>query len=111
MNVLRSAVALGEVGLALSPWAPAPRPCWVDEIDADWLTSVLAAKVPAARVLSIEDLPGPGGRVTVGLEDGTTATVEPEHLPQEIETGDDVVLLKKTGEDGAVTLELEPPAK
>jgi hypothetical protein len=61
MNVLRSAVALGEVGLALSPWAPAPRPCWVDEIDADWLTSVLAAKDSAARILSIEDRGGTSG--------------------------------------------------
>jgi hypothetical protein len=61
MNVLRSAFALGEVGLALSPWAPAPRPCWVDEIDADWLTSVLAAKAPAARILSIDDRGGTSG--------------------------------------------------
>ena len=59
MNVLRNAVALGEVGLALSPWAPAPRPCWVDEIDAGWLTSVLAAKAPAGRATSIV-LPFPG---------------------------------------------------
>jgi hypothetical protein len=61
MSVLRNAAALGEVGLALSPWAPAPRPCWVDQIDADWLTSVFAAKAPAARILSIEDRGGTSG--------------------------------------------------
>jgi hypothetical protein len=61
VNVLRHAVALGEVGLALCPWAPAPRPCRVDEIDAGWLTSVLAAHVPGARILAIEDRGGTSG--------------------------------------------------
>jgi hypothetical protein len=61
VNLLRNAAALGEVGLALLPWAPAPRPCWVDEIDARWLTSVLAAKAPGARILSIDDRGGTSG--------------------------------------------------
>jgi hypothetical protein len=61
VNLLRNAVALGEVGLALSPWAPAHRPRWADEIDAGWLTSVLAAKAPAARILSIDDRGGTSG--------------------------------------------------
>lgn len=61
MSLLRSAAALGEVGLALSPWAPAPRPCWVDDIDPAWLTSVLAAKTPAARVLAVTDRGGTSG--------------------------------------------------
>lgn len=61
MSLFRDALALGEVGLALSPWAPAPRPCRVDAIDAGWLTSVLAAKAPGARILSIDDRGGTSG--------------------------------------------------
>jgi hypothetical protein len=61
VNLLRNAAALGEVGLALLPWAPAPRPCWLDEIDAGWLTSVLAAKAPGARILSVDDRGGTSG--------------------------------------------------
>jgi hypothetical protein len=61
VNVLRTASALAEVGLALSPWAPAPKPCWVDELDAGWLTSVLAAEFPAARIVSIADRGGTSG--------------------------------------------------
>lgn len=100
----------------LAPFAPfliiavlfgAPLLIWAVKTDPSPIQTV---KVPG-RILSIEDLPGPGGRVTVGLDDGSTATVEPKHLPQELEQGDNVVLLKKTGEDGAVTMELEPPAK
>lgn len=61
MNLQRNAAALGEVGLALLPWAPAPRPCWIEEIDADWLTTVLAAETPGARILSVENLGGTSG--------------------------------------------------
>jgi hypothetical protein len=77
VNILRNAAALREVGLALSPWAPAPRPCWVDEIDAGWLTSVLAAKAPAARILSIDDRGGTSGttdRRSLGVTWNTAGT-------------------------------------
>ena len=45
MKLLRNAAALGEVGLALSPWALARGPCWVDAIDAAWLASIFALRM------------------------------------------------------------------
>lgn len=96
----------------LAPLAPfliiavlfgAPLLIWAVKTDPSPIQTV---KVPG-RILSIEDLPGPGGRVTVGLGDGSTATVEPEHLPQELEQGDDIVVLKKTDEGGRITYDLD----
>lgn len=61
MSIAATIGALGEVALALSPWAPGPRPRRVAEIDATWLTSTLAAQTPGARVLDVEDRGGTSG--------------------------------------------------
>jgi hypothetical protein len=53
--------ALGEVALALSPWVPGPKPRRVTEVDAAWLTSILAKGKPDARVLAVDDLGGTSG--------------------------------------------------
>lgn len=53
--------ALGEVALALSPWAPSPKPRLVSDVDATWLTSILAPRTPGARVLDVEDRGGSSG--------------------------------------------------
>jgi hypothetical protein len=55
MSIAGTIGALGEVALALSPWAPSPKPHRVADIDATWLTSILATGTPGARVLDVED--------------------------------------------------------
>lgn len=61
MSVATTAKALGEVTLALSPWVPADRPRRVGDVDAAWLTSVLARDTPGARVLGVADRGGTSG--------------------------------------------------
>ncbi|GEM_PF-1287470 len=68
---------------------------------------IQTVKVPG-RVLAIEDLPGPGGRVTVTLDDGTEVVILPEILPRQLERGDKVVVSTTTDSDGKVTRALEP---
>ncbi len=67
---------------------------------------IQTVKVPG-RVLAIEDLPGPGERVTVTLEDGSQIVLEPQELPQQFEQGDKVVVSTTTDGDGKVTRALE----
>jgi len=61
MSILGTIGALGEVGLALSPWLPSPRPRRAGDVDAGWLTSILATGAPGARVLDVEDRGGTSG--------------------------------------------------
>jgi len=63
------------------------------------------------RVLAIEDLPGPGDRVTVSLDDGTQLVVEPQNLPPDLAAGDKVVVIERQGENGKVTRSLEIPIR
>lgn len=81
----------------------APLLIWAMKDDSSPIQTV---KVPG-RVLAIEDLPGPGGRVTVTLDDGSKVVVEPENLPQELEKGDRVIISTTTDSDGKVTRALE----
>jgi hypothetical protein len=53
--------ALGEVALALSPWAPGATPRRAADAGAAWLTSVLARGTPGARVVEVEDRGGSSG--------------------------------------------------
>lgn len=53
--------AYGAVALALLPWVPGTKPCRVTEIDASWLTSILANGTPGARVLAVEAYGGSSG--------------------------------------------------
>lgn len=61
MSIAGTIAALGEVALALSPWAPSPKPRRVAEVDARWLTSVLARGTPGARILTVMDRGGSAG--------------------------------------------------
>jgi len=61
VTVAATIAALGEVGLAVSPWAPAPRPYRATDVEPAWLTSVLAAGVAGARIESIRELGGTAG--------------------------------------------------
>jgi hypothetical protein len=63
MSIAATIGALGEVALALSPWAPSPTPRRVAEIDAPWLTSILGAGTLGARVLDVEDRGGTSGTI------------------------------------------------
>lgn len=63
--------AVVETALAISPWAPAPRPHSAADVDAAWLSQSLAARVPAAAVTSLRSLDGTTGttdRRRVGIE-------------------------------------------
>lgn len=77
--------AWGAVALALSPWAPGPKPGRVSEIDAPWLTSVLAAGAPGARVLAVEAYGGSSGtterrRIRLAWNEAGLAAGLPAHL-------------------------------
>jgi hypothetical protein len=61
MSIGATIGALGEVSLALSPWVPAASPCRVTDIDAPWLSGVLARHTPGARIVAIEDRGGTSG--------------------------------------------------
>ena len=61
MGVLSTAAALRQVGWSLSPWAPAPRPSDPRDVDSAFLTSVLAADHPGARIESLQDVGGSEG--------------------------------------------------
>ena len=74
-------------------------------------TSPIEVVKRPGRVLAIEDLPGPGGRVRVTLDDGAEITVEPRNLPPGLATGDKVVVLESAGSDGQISRDLETPAK
>jgi hypothetical protein len=56
-----AARTLGEVALACSPWAPAPRPHAADDITTDWLTAVFADRSPGAVAENVEDAGGHTG--------------------------------------------------
>ncbi|WP_040800484.1 hypothetical protein [Nocardia higoensis] len=67
----RTARALMETALAVSPWAPAPKPHSAAAVTADWLTGVFAAKTPGAVVEKVRSLDGTTGttdRRRLGLE-------------------------------------------
>jgi aminoglycoside phosphotransferase (APT) family kinase protein len=53
-GLARGATALGETLLALSPVAPAPQPAAASGVTAGYLEKVLGAKVPGARITSLE---------------------------------------------------------
>jgi hypothetical protein len=77
--------ALGEVALALSPWVPSPKPHRVADVDATWLTSILAKGAPGARVLDVEDRGGTSGttdrrRLALTWNDAGVAAGLPAHL-------------------------------
>jgi hypothetical protein len=62
---------LGEVGLGLSPWAPAPRPKRTNDVDRLWLSRALARDVAGAELDAITDLGGDSGttdRRRLGLQ-------------------------------------------
>ena len=85
MSIAGTIGALGEVVLALSPWAPSPRPRRVSDIDATWLTSILATGTPDARVLDVEDRGGTSGtterrRLALRWNDTGVAAGLPAHL-------------------------------
>jgi hypothetical protein len=61
MSIAETIGALAEVALALSPWAPSPRPHRLAHVDAPWLTATLASGAPGARVLAVEMLGGSSG--------------------------------------------------
>ncbi|MET7769472.1 hypothetical protein [Nocardia sp. NPDC005366] len=64
----RTARALSETALAISPWAPAPKPHSAAAVTAQWLTEVFAPRAPAAVVENIRPL------------DGTTGTTDRQRL-------------------------------
>jgi hypothetical protein len=77
--------ALGEVALALSPWVPGPKPRRVADVDAAWLTSVLAPRTPGARVLEVKDRGGSSGttdrrRIELAWNEAGAAAGLPAHL-------------------------------
>jgi hypothetical protein len=85
MSIAGTIGALGEVALALLPWVPGPRPWRVADVDAAWLTSVLARATPGARVLRVEDLGGSSGttdrrRLALTWNDAGAAAALPAHL-------------------------------
>ncbi|HET6949429.1 MAG TPA: phosphotransferase [Acidimicrobiales bacterium] len=61
MSIAATIGALGQVAMALSPWAPAPKPRTVAEVDQGWLGNVLAAGTPGARIIAMEDRGGTSG--------------------------------------------------
>ncbi|WP_232715272.1 ecdysteroid 22-kinase family protein [Gordonia metallireducens] len=77
--------ALAETSFAISPWAPAPKPSNVGEVDAAFLTKVLAATTPGAVAESVTRLDGTSGTTDrnrlgiqwnrVGLDAGLPASV------------------------------------
>jgi hypothetical protein len=85
MRIAGTIGALGEVALALSPWVPGLRPCRVADVDAAWLTSVLARGTPGARVLRVEDRGGSSGtthrrRLALTWNEAGAAAALPAHL-------------------------------
>jgi hypothetical protein len=85
MSIAGTIAALGEVALALSPWAPGHEPHRVADIDATWLTSILAGGTPGARVLDVEDCGGSSGttdrsRLALTWNDRGVAAGLPAHL-------------------------------
>jgi hypothetical protein len=85
MSIAGTLGVLGEVALALSPWAPSPKPRRVADIDATWLTSILATGTPGARVLHVEDRGGTSGtterrRLELTWNDTGVAAGRPAHL-------------------------------
>jgi hypothetical protein len=77
--------ALGEIALALSPWVPSPKPRRVADVDAAWLTSILAEGTPGARVLDVEDRGGTSGttdrrRLALSWNEAGVAAGLPAHL-------------------------------
>jgi hypothetical protein len=61
MTVLSSLGALGEVGLALLPWAPAPRPSSAAGVEPAWLAEVLADDAVGVRIEGLAELGGTAG--------------------------------------------------
>ena len=85
MSIAGTIGALGEVALALSPWIPSSKPRGVADIDARWLTSILATATPGARVLDVEDRGGTSGttdrrRLALTWNDAGVAAGLPAHL-------------------------------
>src|SRR5690606_32991561 len=67
----RTARALMETALAVSPWAPAPEPHSAAAVTAEWLTGVFAAQHPGVVVEKVRPLDGTTGttdRRRLGLE-------------------------------------------
>ncbi|WP_330255078.1 ecdysteroid 22-kinase family protein [Nocardia sp. NBC_00565] len=63
--------ALGQVALALSPWAPGPKPHAAKDVTPKWITSVFADRAPGAIAEDVRDVGGTTGttdrrRVRVG---------------------------------------------
>lgn len=60
-SMLRTSRALAEVGLALLPHVPAPRPHRAADVSPEWLTATLGARAPGARVEAVEPVGGTTG--------------------------------------------------
>lgn len=101
--IVRRLVSYAPIGIIVLLFG-APLLIWAVNDDQSPIQTV---KAPG-RVLTVEDLPGPGGRVTVTLEDGSKVVVEPENLPQGLWQGDKVVVSTTTDGNGNVTRSLEP---
>ncbi|PPJ25812.1 hypothetical protein C5E45_18990 [Nocardia nova] len=56
-----TARTLGQLALAFSPWAPAPKPHAARDITAQWLTSVFADQAPGAVAEHVADADGHTG--------------------------------------------------
>ena len=85
MSVAGTIAAIGEVALALSPWAPSPKPRRVADVDAAWLTSILATRTAGARVLDVADRGGSSGttdrrRIALTWNDAGVGAGLPAHL-------------------------------
>ncbi|WP_396906411.1 phosphotransferase [Mycolicibacterium phlei] len=63
--------AVVETALAISPWAPAPKPHSAADVDAEWLTKAVAAGIPGAVARDVQPL------------DGTTGTTDRRRLAVE----------------------------
>lgn len=56
-----TAIAVGELALGLSPWAPRPHPGSLDDFTPEVLTHILAADVPGAAVDAVAVVGGTSG--------------------------------------------------
>jgi hypothetical protein len=79
------ASSLGEAVLALSPWAPAPHPRTVDDVDPAFLERLFADRAPGALVEGLQALGGHAGttdrrRVSVAWNDVGRRAGLPETL-------------------------------
>ena len=83
--------ALAETSLAISPWAPAPKPTSVAEVDAAWLSKIFATTTPGAVAESVTRLDGTSGTTDrnrlgvvwnrAGLDAGLPASVFVKSTP------------------------------